>query len=91
MVNAPEGESKDSVFALGSNQGALLLKLCRQLRAHKRPVLILGGAAEMWQMPSSWNVRVKQMILICRTQGVIAIDGAHYLQQMENVGTSGIS
>ena len=47
MVNAPEGASKNSVFAPGSNQGARLLKLCRQLRAHKRPVCILGGDAVM--------------------------------------------
>ena len=66
--------------------GARLLKLCGQLRAHKRPVMILGGNAELWSMPPGWDIMVKQMILICRSQGVLAIGGVHYLTQMEKCG-----
>ena len=91
MVNPPQGGCKQSVFQPGSDQGALLLKLCRQLRAHKRPVCIIGGDAQMWSMPEKWNVMVRQFILICRSQGVIAIDGVHYLQAMENAMISGTS
>ncbi len=75
MVNAPEGASKHSVFAPNSDQGAACLKPCTQLRAHKRPIMVLGGNAYLWNMPKGWDIMVQQMTLLCRSQGVMVIDG----------------
>ena len=37
----------------------------------------------MWSQPELWDVMVKQIIAICRSQGIMAIDGVHYLSAME--------
>jgi hypothetical protein len=54
-----------------------MLKFCLELHGHKRPICILGGSAQMW------DVMVTQLIAICRSQGIMTIDGVHYLSAME--------
>ena len=71
-----------TVFAPGSDQGIACVKLCKELRAHKRPLMVIGGEAYLWNMPEAWSVMVRQLLLIARSQGVMAIDGVSYYRNM---------
>ena len=66
-----------------SDIGSAALKLCRELHGRKRPICILGGNAHMWSLPGEWDTMVAQLIAICRSGGIMAIDGVHYLSNME--------
>jgi hypothetical protein len=71
-----------SVLDASSDHSAACVRLYKELRAHKRPIMVLGGEAALWNMPEGWNVMVRQLILICRSHGVMVIDGVHYYRRM---------
>ena len=57
-VNAPGGaKSSPSVFAPGSDQGIAMVRLCLELKRHKRAVLVVGGTGHQWGMkdPEAWD------------------------------------
>ena len=82
-VTAPQGSNVHSVFAPGSDQGIAMVRLCKELLAHKRLLLVVGGYAPLWGMPDDWDILVKQLLLIARARGVMAIDGTSYYSRMK--------
>ncbi len=67
-----------------STAGSDLREICGLLRRHKRPVLILGGTADLWKMKDlGWDSMVKNMILIAQREGIPCITGEHYSSQLE--------
>ena len=85
-LNAVEGVAV-SAFSEASALGQELLFLCQRLRQHRRPVVILGGTAALWGFDPRWDQMVQKAILICRHQGVQAIDGARCFVDMQRMPT----
>ncbi len=42
-VTAPRGSNAHSAFAPGGVQGIAMVRLCKELLAHRRPLLVVGG------------------------------------------------
>ena len=55
-VNAPGGSNPASVFAPGSEQGIAMVRLCNELKRHKRAVLVVGGTGRQWVMKDAEGV-----------------------------------
>ena len=60
-----------------------MIELCRKLLKHKRAAIIIGGSAALWGFDIMWDDMVKKAVLMCRTLGILAIDGEHYFRRME--------
>ena len=76
MLNGKEQEGLR--FTEHSAAGADLRELCGLLRRHKRHVLIIGGAADLWEMKDlGLDSTVKNMILIAQCEGIPCITGEH--------------
>ncbi len=59
-VNAPKGSNTHTVFAPGSDQGIEMVKLCKELRAHKRPLLVVAVRLALGtcrQRGTTWSIR----------------------------------
>ena len=52
--------SGDAITQLSetSSAGTDLRDLCLQLMKHKRPMLMIGGSADLWAFPAGWDVMV---------------------------------
>ncbi len=44
---------------------------------------MVGGDGPLWGMSDDWDVMVKQLILVARSQGAMAIDGTKYYRRMK--------
>ncbi len=76
MLNGEE--QKGLRFTEDSAAGADLRELCGLLRRHKRPVLILGGTADLWKLKDlGWDSMVNKKILIAKREGIPWITGKH--------------
>ena len=84
MLNVFEGEAI-AAFSETSALRSELPELCRRLRQHRRPVVILGGSADLWGFDPRWDLMVAKAILICRSLGIQAVDGVRYFRQMQRM------
>ncbi len=50
-INKPAGKKIRPVYSPGSDQGVEFMKLCMELRKHKRALIIVGGAGYQWNLP----------------------------------------
>ena len=82
MFNCPAGTTRAQMMEKNSDIGMLIVRLCRMLQGHKRPVLIMGGSALLWKFPDGWDTFAAHLVLMCRTNGVLCIDGVQRLSQI---------
>ena len=82
MLNTPKHTTRDAMMRPTSDMGAQIIRLCRMLQGHTRPILIMGGSARLWGVPDQWDAMVAQVVLLCRTNGDPAIDGVQYLDNI---------
>ena len=84
-VSAPGGSNPTSVFAPGSDQGIAMVRLCNELKRHKRAVLVVGGTGHQWVMKDEegWDAMVSQLLGIAHSMGTMATDGQEYYRRMQ--------
>ena len=68
-----------------SQVGVLILQLCEALKEHRRPLVVLGGDADMWGYGDTYDAFVHKALLICQSQGIPAIDGVDFLSHMPKI------
>ena len=65
-INRPKGRKKTPVYSPSSDQGVEFMKLCMELRKHKRALIIVGGSGFQWKLspPEAirWDNMVSQLI-----------------------------
>ncbi len=85
-VNTPGGKKGPCVFAPGSDQGIAMMRLCMELRRHKRAVMVVGGSGRQWGMKDEigWDAMVSQFIAIANSVGIMFIDGQKYYDHMKS-------
>ncbi len=78
-VNRPAGSKGKQTFRPDSDQGTEFMKLCLELRKHKRALIFIGGSGEQWSLSPpdvvKWNAMVSQFIGIAQSCGVMAVSG----------------
>ena len=82
MLNAPPNQWMLS-HAEQMNIGPHVNALCQELERHRRPAIIIGGSAELWEFPLEWNHLVGKCVTMCRAHGFPTIDGTQYFRRMQ--------
>ncbi len=61
-----------------------MVRLCLELKRHKRAVLVVGITGRQWGMkdPEGWDAMVSQLLGIAHSMGTMAIDGQKYYSRM---------
>jgi hypothetical protein len=87
-INKPTGKKVAPVYSPSSDQGLEVMKLCMELRKHKRALIVIGGAGYQWKLPPpeaiEWDRMVAQFIGIAQSCGVMAVDGQKYYDRMKS-------
>ncbi len=85
-VTRPSGSKKKPVYRPESDQGVEFMKLCMELRRHKRALVFIGGSGEQWKLSPpdavKWDAMVSQFIGIAQMCGVMAVSGQEQYDRM---------
>ena len=82
-------ESQITSLAETSTLGNDILDLCDHLHMFRRPILVVGGSADLWGFELRWDGMVQQISRMTRTQGIPTIDGVQYVPSF-NAGISAV-
>ena len=63
----------------------LILQLCEALKEHRRLLVVLGGDLTMWGYDGPYDSFVQKALLICQSQGILAIDGVDFLSHIPKI------
>ncbi len=87
-INRHKGRKKRPVYSPDSDQGVEFMKLCMELRKHKRALIVVGGSGFQWKLSPpeaiKWDHMVSQFIGIGQSCGVMAVDGQKYYDRMKS-------
>ncbi len=82
VCNCNKGGSKKQPYTENSTAGADMVKLCLELKKHKRPVVFIAATGEQWgfspDVARKWNIMAVQLKAICHRMGVMCVDGQSY-------------
>jgi hypothetical protein len=82
MLNTPKDTTRDATMMPNSDIGAQIIRLCRMMQGHRRPILTMGGSARLWSFLDGWDTMAAQIVLLCRTNGALCIDGVQHLSNI---------
>ena len=72
-----------NTFSETSTVGADVCELCEHLSRFRRPILVVGGNADIWGFGIGWDVMVQNIALMARSLGIPTIDGVNYFAGLE--------
>ena len=82
MLNEASGD-RTTGFSETPMVGRDAIGLCRNMLRLTRPMLVIGGASDIWRYSNpAWVTLVIKMVIIARGIGIPTITGEHYLRRL---------